>query len=75
MEKNKSKYLTIEVKGKDLDCVKKAVTLINNCIYDMEGKVSNYNNDLLKALLGDNWRKEYLIGDRYIDLDDEVSSQ
>ena len=52
MNKNKSKYMTITIKGEDLDCVKRAITVINNCIYEEDGIISEYNVKLLNALLG-----------------------
>ena len=69
MNKNKSKYMTITVKGEDLDCVKKAITVINNCIYEEGGIISEYNVELLNALLGENWTKRYELGKRFIDND------
>ena len=67
MDKNKSKYMTITVKGEDLDCVKKAIKAINNCIYEEGGIISEYNVELLNALLGDSWIKRYELGKRFID--------
>lgn len=66
MSKNKSKYMTITIKGEDLDCVKKVITVINNCIYEEGGIISEYNVELLNALLGDNWIKRYELGNRFI---------
>lgn len=64
---NKNKHMKIIIEGKDLDCVKKAVVIISNYIYKKHGIISDYNNELLTALLGENWNDEYDIGCRYIE--------
>lgn len=69
MNKNKSKYMTITIKGEDLDCVKRAITVINNCIYEEDGIISEYNVKLLNALLGENWTERYELGKRLISED------
>jgi|GEM_PF-2071423 len=56
----------ITVKGEDLDCVKKALTVINNCIYEEGNIISEYNVKLLNALLGENWTERYEFGKRFI---------
>lgn len=63
---NKSKYLTVTIKGKDLDCVKNAIKVINNKVYT-NGYFSEYDYKLLDTLLGDNWNEEYVIGKVYLD--------
>lgn len=72
MKNNKSKYMTITVKCEDLDCVKKVIAIINNRIYEEAGIVSEYNLELLDALLGEHWQRYYDIGTRYIEIDKEV---
>ena len=57
---NNSLFLTLEVSVKDLDNVKNAVNIINNHIY--ENGMDEYSDSILKALLGDNYSEEYLIG-------------
>ena len=57
---NNSRFLTLEVSVKDLDNVKNAVNIINNHIY--ENGMDEYSDSILKALLGDNYSEEYLIG-------------
>lgn len=61
--------LTITVKGQDLDCVKRAVRAINNYIYQADGIISDYDNELLTALLGKSWNEKYVIGKVYISED------
>lgn len=61
-----NKYLTITLKCEDLDCVKETVRAINNCVYEECGIISDYNNELLTALLGKNWSERYMIGKGYI---------
>lgn len=63
---DKYKYMTITIKGEDLDCVKKAITIINNNIYQDGGIISKYNMQLLNALLGDDWVFRYEIGKMFI---------
>lgn len=58
--------ITVTLKGQDLECVKRTIRLINNCVYEEGGIISDYNNKLLTALLGENWEKEYFIGAIYI---------
>lgn len=61
---NKNKYMTIEVSVRDLDNVKNAVNIINNHV--CENGMDEYSDSILKALLGDNYSEEYLIGFRKV---------
>jgi len=67
MVETKTKAITITIKAADLDCVKEVIKVINNCIYEEGGIISEYNMELLNALLGENWSKEYWIGMGYIE--------
>ena len=58
--------MKIEVSVRDLDNVKNLMKVINNKIYEQEG-ITDYDNELLTALLGENWEDEYLIGDSYME--------
>ena len=61
---NKIRFLTLEFSAKDLDNVKNAVNIINNHI--CENGMDEYSDSILKALLGDNYSEEYLIGFRKV---------
>lgn len=61
---NKIRFLTLEISARDLDNVKNAVNIINNHIY--ENGMDEYSDSILKALLGDNYSEEYLIGFRKV---------
>lgn len=61
------KELKLTIDARNLDCVKETVRVINNCIYEECGVISEYNNELLGALLGNEWNKEYILGERYIE--------
>ena len=61
---NKIRFLTLEISVKDLDNVKNAVNIINNHI--CENGMDEYSDSILKALLGDNYSEEYLIGFRKV---------
>lgn len=63
------KTFTVMVDARNLDCVKKTIRVINNCIYEECGVISEYNIELLEALLGKDWHKEYCLGERYIEED------
>ena len=60
MMNSKNKYLTIEVSVRDLDNVKNAISIINDHV--CKNGMDEYSDSILKALLGDNYSKEYLIG-------------
>ena len=61
---NKIRFLTLEISARDLDNVKNAVNIINNHI--CENGMDEYSDSILKALLGDNYSEEYLIGFRKV---------
>jgi len=61
------KELKVTIDARNLECVKETVRVINNCIYEECGFISEYNNELLEALLGNDWNKEYVLGERYIE--------
>ena len=61
---NKIRFLTLEISAKDLDNVKNAVNIINNHV--CENGMDEYSDSTLKALLGDNYSEEYLIGFRKV---------
>lgn len=63
----KPKGLTLTVDARNLECVKNTIRVINNCIYEECGIISEYNEELLEALLGENWNKEYELGKRFIE--------
>lgn len=58
--------MKIEISARDLDNVKNLMKVINNKIYE-QGGVTDYDNELLTALLGENWEDEYLIGVSYME--------
>ena len=62
--KNKTteKFFKITVDCRDFDCVKKAIEVIND--YVCENGMDDYSDKILKALLGEDYQKEYLIGVR-----------
>ena len=64
---NKIRFLTLEISARDLDNVKDAVNIINNHV--CENGMDEYSDSILKALLGDNYSEEYLIGFRKEDLE------
>lgn len=64
---NKIRFLTLEISARDLDNVKNAVNIINNHV--CENGMDEYSDSILKALLGDNYSEEYLIGFRKEDLE------
>ncbi|EDT26066.1 hypothetical protein [Clostridium perfringens] len=41
-------------------------------LYENNGIISEYNKKLLDNLLGTNWNKEYLFGDKYMSLEGEI---
>ena len=57
---SKNKCLTIEVSVRDLDNVKNAISIIDDHVY--KNGMDEYSDSILKALLGDNYSEEYLIG-------------
>ncbi len=59
--KRYNRKLTVALSCKDLDIVSNAVKVINNNIVK-KGYFSDYDKELLSALLGENWKKEYCIG-------------
>lgn len=60
-KKEKNRKLIVTLSCKDLDIVSNAVKVINNNIVK-KGYFSDYDKELLSALLGENWEKEYCIG-------------
>lgn len=62
--------LTLDVRN--LDNIKNTLKVINNSIYENNGIISEYNKKLLDNLLGTNWNKEYLFGDKYMSLEGEI---
>lgn len=58
---------TVTIKAQDLDCILRVIKVINNCIYEECGIVSEYNQELITALLGKNWDKEYSFGKKYME--------
>ncbi|WP_221373632.1 hypothetical protein [Clostridium perfringens] len=64
MEKSKEIKLTVD--ARNLECITKALRVINNSIYENNGIVSEYNKNLLESLLGPDWNKKYVFGEIYI---------
>ena len=62
MESNTKNFLKITVDCRDIDCVKKAIDVINDHV--CENGMDDYSDKILKALLGEDYQKEYLIGFR-----------
>ena len=60
----KTTGLTVTVKLSDLDNIKDVIKVINNhvCVNGLD----EYSYDLLKALLGESYQREYSIGERKI---------
>ena len=63
---NKRNALTVKVDVRRLDCIKNAIEVINNKVVCQGGFFSDYDKELLNALLGDNWMIEYAIGRKHI---------
>lgn len=63
-ELEKTTGLTVTVKLSDLDNIKDVIKVINNhvCVNGLD----EYSYDLLKALLGESYQREYSIGERKI---------
>lgn len=61
-----SKNLKVIVDVRNLDCIKNTVKVINNSIYENKGIVSEYNKNLLGALLGSDWNEKYVLGKIYL---------
>lgn len=61
-----SKNLKVIVDARNLDCIKNTVKVINNSIYENKGIVSEYNKNLLGALLGSDWNEKYVLGKIYL---------
>ncbi|MDK0685143.1 hypothetical protein P5F08_03630 [Clostridium perfringens] len=70
MGKSENLKLTLDVRN--LDNIKNTLKVINNSIYENNGIISEYNKKLLDNLLGTNWNKEYLFGDKYMSLEGEI---
>ncbi|HAT4146069.1 TPA: hypothetical protein I9Z81_001056 [Clostridium perfringens] len=70
MGKCENLKLTLDVRN--LDNIKNTLKVINNSIYENNGIISEYNKKLLDNLLGTNWNKEYLFGNKYISLEGEI---
>ncbi|MDK0640436.1 hypothetical protein QTH11_03530 [Clostridium perfringens] len=70
MGKCENLKLTLDVRN--LDNIKNTLKVINNSIYENNGIISEYNKKLLDNLLGTNWNKEYLFGDKYMSLEGEI---
>ena len=70
MGKCENLKLTLDVRN--LDNIKNTLKVINNSIYENNGIISEYNKKLLDNLLGTNWNKEYIFGDKYMSLEGEI---
>jgi len=64
----KNEGMTIKIDARNLDCVKNTIRVINNCIVEECGIISEYNEELLIAMLGDNWNEEYCIGREFMEV-------
>lgn len=53
-------FLKVTVECKDIECVKNAIKIINNHVY--ENGMDSYSDAILKALLGENYQNEWFIG-------------
>lgn len=60
--------LILTIEAKNLDFAKKVLKVINNQVFCQSGFFSDYDEELLDALLGDNWINEYPIGEKYIEV-------
>lgn len=59
--------LSIPIDIRNLDIVKNTITIISNDIHSSNGFVNKHNENLLVALLGENWAEDYDIGTKYRD--------